>query len=229
MRVTRSAASLGVNAGAIGLCVAVCQAFGGGQAKADPHAAKPTPWRWATRSSTANGCPTTRAATAATGSGRSTTIRPASPATTRAAAAARGRSARTSTSSAPRVTWRHGHRPVAAGTAPRPIAGRKPRSRIARPIGALSTRSIDVHPGFRTSRTVVLHKFGIDPNYDSWRSQALTDPGRRLPSRVLVSASVEALTEPVQQINATISSSSRSIPASDRTERRSGAPGLAAR
>jgi hypothetical protein len=31
----------------------------------------------------------------------------------------------------------------------------------------------DVHAGFRTSRTVVLHKSGIDPNYDAWRSQAL--------------------------------------------------------
>jgi CxxC motif-containing protein (DUF1111 family) len=31
----------------------------------------------------------------------------------------------------------------------------------------------DFHAGFRTSRTVVLHKFGIDPNYDAWRSQAL--------------------------------------------------------
>jgi CxxC motif-containing protein (DUF1111 family) len=31
----------------------------------------------------------------------------------------------------------------------------------------------DFHAGFRTSRTVVLHKFGIDPNYDTWRSQAL--------------------------------------------------------
>ena len=30
------------------------------------------------------------------------------------------------------------------------------------------------HAGFRTSRTVVLHKFGIDPNYDAWRSQTLS-------------------------------------------------------
>ena len=30
----------------------------------------------------------------------------------------------------------------------------------------------DFHAGFRTSRTVVLHVFGIDPNYDAWRSQA---------------------------------------------------------
>ncbi|HZW34168.1 MAG TPA: di-heme oxidoredictase family protein, partial [Isosphaeraceae bacterium] len=31
----------------------------------------------------------------------------------------------------------------------------------------------EVHAGFRTTRTVVLHKFGTDPNYGSWRSRAL--------------------------------------------------------
>ena len=42
----------------------------------------------------------------------------------------------------------------------------------------------DFHAGFRTSRTVVLHKFGTDPNYDAWRSRALSPPraaDRRLP------------------------------------------------
>ena len=29
------------------------------------------------------------------------------------------------------------------------------------------------HAGFKTSRTVVLHKFGTDPSYDSWRGRAL--------------------------------------------------------
>ena len=33
-----------------------------------------------------------------------------------------------------------------------------------------------IHPGFRTARNVVLHKFGTDPNYDAWRSQALSGP-----------------------------------------------------
>src|SRR5262249_3736468 len=32
---------------------------------------------------------------------------------------------------------------------------------------------LEVHAGFRASRTVVLHKFGTDPNYDAWRSRAL--------------------------------------------------------
>ena len=31
----------------------------------------------------------------------------------------------------------------------------------------------DIHAGFRTRKTVVLHKFGIDPNYDTWRRHAL--------------------------------------------------------
>jgi CxxC motif-containing protein (DUF1111 family) len=32
---------------------------------------------------------------------------------------------------------------------------------------------IEFHAGFRTGRTVVLHKFGTDPNYESWRMNAL--------------------------------------------------------
>jgi CxxC motif-containing protein (DUF1111 family) len=62
---------------------------------------------------------------------------------------------------------------------------------------------LEVHAGFRTSRTVVLHKFGTDPNYDSWRAQALNpsvmqnpnlpEPGeivggsRRTPSQIVES------------------------------------------
>jgi mono/diheme cytochrome c family protein len=36
---------------------------------------------------------------------------------------------------------------------------------------------LEVHAGFRTSRSVVLHKFGTGPNYDSWRSQVLRPSG----------------------------------------------------
>ena len=38
----------------------------------------------------------------------------------------------------------------------------------------------DLHAGFRTSRTVVLHKFGTDPNYDAWRSQAFKPSEKRV-------------------------------------------------
>jgi CxxC motif-containing protein (DUF1111 family) len=37
----------------------------------------------------------------------------------------------------------------------------------------------EVHPGFRTSRAVVLHKFGTDPNYDSWRAKAPNPSARQ--------------------------------------------------
>jgi len=33
---------------------------------------------------------------------------------------------------------------------------------------------VKLHAGFRNGRTVVLHKFGVDPNYQSWRKAALT-------------------------------------------------------
>jgi CxxC motif-containing protein (DUF1111 family) len=45
----------------------------------------------------------------------------------------------------------------------------------------------NIHAGFRTSRTVVLHKLGVDPSYDSWRTQALNPP-----SKPVVQAGVEA-------------------------------------
>jgi len=45
----------------------------------------------------------------------------------------------------------------------------------AKPSSPTSANPLtDFHAGFRTSRTVVLHKFGIDPNYDAWRSRALS-------------------------------------------------------
>jgi CxxC motif-containing protein (DUF1111 family) len=62
-----------------------------------------------------------------------------------------------------------------------------------------------IHPGFRTTRNVVLHKFGTDPNYDAWRSQALTGPqptSAEPAPPVFASGSVEVLSEPVQQNNA---------------------------
>jgi CxxC motif-containing protein (DUF1111 family) len=40
---------------------------------------------------------------------------------------------------------------------------------------------LELHAGFRTSRTAVLHKFGIDPNYQSWRARALSSSGQAEP------------------------------------------------
>ncbi len=58
-------------------------------------------------------------------------------------------------------------------------AGRRSSQPQARPSDDVVLDPLtDVHAGFRTSRTVVLHKFGIDPNYDAWR-----EPGPQAGSR----------------------------------------------
>jgi CxxC motif-containing protein (DUF1111 family) len=41
------------------------------------------------------------------------------------------------------------------------------------PAAAQLEPLFELHPGFRTSKTVVLHKFGIDPGYDAFRSKVL--------------------------------------------------------
>jgi CxxC motif-containing protein (DUF1111 family) len=57
-----------------------------------------------------------------------------------------------------------------------PIAAEdQPQTRSSGPSESLDPL-IAAHAGFRTSRTVVLHKFGVDPNYEAWRSQVLTPP-----------------------------------------------------
>jgi CxxC motif-containing protein (DUF1111 family) len=52
---------------------------------------------------------------------------------------------------------------------------------------------IEVHAGFRSGRTVVLHKFGIDPNYESWRAKAMNPP-----------APQGANGQPVQAVSSTV-------------------------
>ncbi|MHC5539739.1 hypothetical protein ACYOEI_16090, partial [Singulisphaera rosea] len=56
--------------------------------------------------------------------------------------------------------------PVAPAPGGTTETGDKPAPRTSDPL-------FDVHAGFRASRTVVLHKFGIDPNYQAWRRSAL--------------------------------------------------------
>ena len=56
-----------------------------------------------------------------------------------------------------------------------------PQARPARPLNPASTPSpesqlaplVELHPGFKNGRTVVLHKFGIDPNYEAFREEFL--------------------------------------------------------
>jgi len=70
--------------------------------------------------------------------------------------------------------------PVPAQMPPTVVRGKK-QSNVAENVPAIAqSSSLDaldpIHPGFRTARNVVLHKFGTDPNYDAWRSNALTGP-----------------------------------------------------
>ena len=87
MWVTPSMASLGCKLGWLGLCVAVGQAIGGGLARADSEPAKADAVAMGNEIFNREWMPNDLAATAATSSGRSATILPASPATIRAAAA----------------------------------------------------------------------------------------------------------------------------------------------
>jgi hypothetical protein len=39
--------------------------------------------------------------------------------------------------------------------------------------GTKGQTEAEFHPGFRTSRSVVLHRFGVDPMYKAWRLRLL--------------------------------------------------------
>ena len=55
---------------------------------------------------------------------------------------------------------------------------------VRRVTRADRTDSTLIHPGFRAGRSVVLHRFGTDPEYQTWRA---TVPGRRGAVRVEIS------------------------------------------
>jgi CxxC motif-containing protein (DUF1111 family) len=57
---------------------------------------------------------------------------------------------------------------AAPGSGPEP-APQDPRPSTKAALDALA----DFHSGFRLSRTVVLHRFGTDPNYEAWRRTAV--------------------------------------------------------
>jgi CxxC motif-containing protein (DUF1111 family) len=97
---------------------------------------------------------------------------------------------------------------VAGGPAARPAA-----PPVTAPVDSL----LDFHAGFKSGRTVVLHKFGSDPNYNAWRTltmQKLLEQGvGRFPINFVAAgmvpaqpANVELTTirsEPVQAVEIT--------------------------
>ena len=64
----------------------------------------------------------------------------------------------------------------------RGLFGLRPRGNAAKPKASgptaaqLSAELAKVHPGFRSARSVVLHRFGLEPEYEVWR-QKLGGPG----------------------------------------------------
>jgi CxxC motif-containing protein (DUF1111 family) len=61
-------------------------------------------------------------------------------------------------------------------------------------IGRLSKdqTAADFHPGLRTSRSVVLHRFGVDPEYKAWRLRLLGEEG--------LADMVESVATEIQQV-----------------------------
>jgi CxxC motif-containing protein (DUF1111 family) len=53
------------------------------------------------------------------------------------------------------------------------IGGGPVAAKPAQPATASFDSLVDFHAGFKSGRTVVLHKFGSDPNYSGWRTQTL--------------------------------------------------------
>ena len=68
----------------------------------------------------------------------------------------------------------------AASFAPTPVAAVQPGGACPPPSTAQLEPLFELHPGFRSSKTVVLHKFGTDPGYDTFRTRLLN--GGQAPS-----------------------------------------------
>jgi CxxC motif-containing protein (DUF1111 family) len=63
----------------------------------------------------------------------------------------------------------------------------------------------ELHPGFRNGRTVVLHKFGSDPNYQAWRGTMLGRSGGPFQQAVAINTTVsqfDTATAPFQATSA---------------------------
>jgi CxxC motif-containing protein (DUF1111 family) len=59
---------------------------------------------------------------------------------------------------------------------------------------------VEFHPGFRDSRAVVLHKFGTDPNYDSWHAKAFAPTVNQNPQVPIDVTQTEAFITSVQVV-----------------------------
>ncbi len=166
MRVTRSAMSLGGLLAWMGLCVAAVQSVGGGLARADSKSEKPDSVavgyeifnrEWLPNDPRSHG-----------GDGLGPVYNDSSCVACHNSGGSGGAGPVSKN-----IDILNASRNL--GNAPQP-----PTRSDGKPSSPTSANPLtDFHAGFRTSRTVVLHKFGIDPNYDAWRSQALSSAPTR--------------------------------------------------
>ncbi len=161
MRETRSAMSLGGVWAWLGLCVAVAPAIGGELARADARAEKPDSLAVGYEIFNREWLPNDPRSHGGDGLG------PVFNDTSCVACHNSGGSGGAGPVSKNIDILNAGRNLGMAAQAPMPPNGKPSPPTSVNPLTAF-------HPGFRTSRTVVLHKFGIDPNYDAWRSRALT-------------------------------------------------------
>jgi CxxC motif-containing protein (DUF1111 family) len=161
MRVTRSAMSLGGWCAWMGLCVAAVQSIGGGLARADSKAQKPDSVAVGYEIFNREWLPNDPRSHGGDGLG------PVYNDTSCVACHNSGGSGGAGPVSK-NIDILNASRNLANADAVKaPLDGKPSSPTSANPL-------TDFHAGFRTSRTVVLHKFGIDPNYDAWRRQALS-------------------------------------------------------
>jgi CxxC motif-containing protein (DUF1111 family) len=160
MRVTRSAMSLGGLCAWMGLCVAAVQSIGGGLARPDSRAEKPDSLAVGYEIFNREWLPNDPRSHGGDGLG------PVFNDTSCVACHNSGGSGGAGPVSKNIDILNASRNPASALAIGAPSDGKPSSPTSANPL-------TDLHAGFRTSRTVVLHKFGIDPNYDAWRSQAL--------------------------------------------------------
>ena len=179
MWLARSAESLGGKLGCFGLCVVMCHAVGGGLARADSGPKKSDQVasgyeifnrEWMPNDPRGHG-----------GDGLGPVYNDSSCVACHNSGGSGGAGPVSKNIDILSASRNPGGLMIAPVAAPGPDQSQTRPVQQASPAPATAAASIDalleVHAGFRTSRTVVLHKFGTDPNYDSWRSQALRRRG----------------------------------------------------
>jgi CxxC motif-containing protein (DUF1111 family) len=192
MRVTRSAMSLGGLITWMGLCVAAVQSIGGGMARADSKAEKPDSVavgyeifnrEWLPNDPRSHG-----------GDGLGPVYNDSSCVACHNSGGSGGAGPVSKNIDILNASRNRGNEQA------------PPTPSDDKPSPPTSTNDLtDFHAGFRTSRTLVLHKCGIDPNYDAWRSQALNSAPIQGGTSVATTPFVLDISVPATAVTANVS------------------------